>query len=114
MTLDHFRRAVLAALATMSICPACTSADEGRALPAVTAIAPNFYYHDLEAARGWYVDKLGFKPVFLSDWLVMVEVAPGMEIALVDGDQGSLKPVEDKGAMLTIETEELEDRKSVV
>jgi imidazolonepropionase-like amidohydrolase len=79
-----------------------------RQLPPVTAVAPNFYYDDLQEAKEWYVDKVGFRPLFVADWLVMVEVAPGMEIALVDGDQGSLKPVEDKGAMLTIETEQLE------
>jgi catechol 2,3-dioxygenase-like lactoylglutathione lyase family enzyme len=72
-----------------------TPAKEEQRLPSVTAIAPNFYYHDLQKAKEWYVDKLGFRPVFVDDWLVMVEVAPGMEIALVDGVSGSLKPVEE-------------------
>jgi catechol 2,3-dioxygenase-like lactoylglutathione lyase family enzyme len=86
-----------------------TPAKEEQRLPPVTAIAPNFYYHDLQKAKEWYVDKLGFRPVFVDDWLVMVEVAPGMEVALVDGVSGSLKPVEEKGAMLTVETEALEE-----
>jgi catechol 2,3-dioxygenase-like lactoylglutathione lyase family enzyme len=82
---------------------------ENQQLPHVTAIAPNFYYHDLQEAKEWYVDKLGFRPLFVDDWFVMVEVGPGMEIALVDGAKGALKPVHDKGAMLTIETEALEE-----
>ena len=109
MILHEIRLPALPALALAFLaCAPGSAAAEDRQLPAVTAIAPNFYYEDLEAAREWYVNKIGFEPVFVSDWLVMVEVAPGMEIALVDGEQGSLRPVEEKGAMLTIETEELE------
>jgi catechol 2,3-dioxygenase-like lactoylglutathione lyase family enzyme len=78
-------------------------------LPSVTALVPNFYYHDLATAREWYVDKLGFTPIYEGGWVVIVEVAPGMQIALVDGERGTLKPVEDKGALLVIETDELEE-----
>lgn len=96
--------------ALVAACSARSTAVSGeQVLPPVTAIAPNFYYHDLQEAKKWYVDKIGFRPIYIDDWLVMVEVAPGMEIALVDGVAGSLKPVADKGAMLTIETEELEE-----
>lgn len=40
--------------------------------------------------------------------MVIVEIGPGMQLALVDGEHGSLDPVDEKGALLVIETEELE------
>ena len=41
-------------------------------------------------------------------WIVIIETAPGSRVALADSSEGFLKPVEDKGALIAIETEELE------
>jgi len=88
-----------------------TAQQEGatRQLPPVNALVPNFYYADLEAARAWYVDKLGFPVVIDIGWVVIVEIAPGRQLALVDGEKGTLSPTEEKGALLVIETDALEE-----
>ena len=79
-----------------------------RTLPQVNALVPNFYYDDVEAAKDWYTNKLGFRTVVDLGWVAIVEVAPGMQIALVDGERGTLNAVEEKGALLVIETDALE------
>jgi len=72
--------------------------------PPVTALVANFYYQDLPAARKWYVDEMGFPVIYNDGWVVIVELGPGMQIALVDGAKGALKAIKDKGAMLAVET----------
>jgi catechol 2,3-dioxygenase-like lactoylglutathione lyase family enzyme len=111
MTIGNYFRAALASAVVIAAVTSASLANEledDRILPAVTALVPNFYYHDLEAAREWYVGKLGFQPVSDWGWGVIVEVGPGMQIALVYGARGTLRPVDEKGTMLVIETEELE------
>lgn len=83
-------------------------ANTDRSLPPVNALVPNFYYEDLDAARTFYIDKLGFPIVADIGWVVIVEIAPGRQLALVDGDKGTLSPVSDKGVLLVIETDALE------
>jgi len=97
----------LSLLALLSL-PVFAAADNESDLPSVSALVPNFYYADLDAARDWYVDKVGFHPLVDLGWVVIVEIGPGMQLALVDGERGSLQPVAEKGALLVIETEELE------
>jgi len=80
-----------------------------RTLPPVNALVPNFYYDDLEAAREFYIDKLGFPVVADIGWVAIVEIAPGRQLGLVDGEKGTLSPTEDKGALLVIETDALEE-----
>lgn len=80
-----------------------------RQLPPVNALVPNFYYDDVDAAKEWYVDKLGLRMMIDLGWVAIVEIQPGMQIAVVDGKRGTLDAVEDKGALLVIETDALED-----
>jgi len=40
---------------------------------------------------------------------VIVEIAPGRQLALVDGERGTLSPTPEKGALLVIETDALEE-----
>ena len=84
------------------------AAQERRELPPINALVPNFYYDDVEAAKRWYVDKLGFRMMIDLGWVAIVELQPGMQVALVDGERGTLSAVEDKGALLVIETDALE------
>ena len=80
-----------------------------RQLPPVNALVPNFYYDDVDAAKDWYADKLGLRTMIDLGWVAIVEIQPGMQIALVDGERGTLEAVEDKGALLVIETDALEE-----
>jgi len=84
------------------------AAQERRELPPIDALVPNFYYDDVDAAKRWYVDKLGFRMMIDLGWVAIVELQPGMQIALVDGERGTLHAVQDKGALLVIETAALE------
>ncbi len=100
---------ILLAAAALLVVPAALPAAPPGALPAVNAIVPNFYYKDLAAARRWYVGQVGFKPLYDDGWVVILAIGDGMQLALVDGSKGLMRPVEDKGMMLSIETDALED-----
>lgn len=80
-----------------------------RTTPPVNAVVANFYYADLAPARRWYVDGLGLKPIYDDGWVIIVEFGPGMQLALVDGTKGVMRPVKDKGTMLSIETDSLDE-----
>ncbi len=82
--------------------------------PPVNALVPNFYYNDLDAARDFYIDKLGFPVLYDAEWVVIVEIAKGMQLALVDGAKGALPAMEQKSALLVIETDALEEWYSYV
>ena len=86
--------------------PTVIAADEGH--PAVTGSLPFFYYEDLPGAVDWYRNKLGFKPLTEEEWVVILELTPGAYIGLVNAADGALKPTEDKGAMFSIDTPDLE------
>lgn len=88
--------------------PVTGSAQE-RPLPPIDALTPNFYYDDVEAAKRWWVDVLGFRMMIDLGWVAIVELQPGMQMALVDGERGTLRAVDDKGALLVIETDALEE-----
>ena len=81
---------------------------ENDANPSIAGGVPFFYYHDLPAAADWYQNKLGLKPVTEEDWVVIFELTPTSFIGLVNASGGSLRPTADKGALLSIETAELE------
>ena len=105
-----FRLTFPALLAFALISPASAQeASSGGQLPPVNALVPNFYYDDLAAAREWYVERLGFPVVIDIGWVVIVEIAPGRQLALVDGEKGTLSPSEEKDALLVIETDALEE-----
>lgn len=102
--------AVFASSTSQAQAPTETAASAAVGAPplSVNAIVPNFYYTDLAAARAWYVNELGLKPIYDDGWVVILEFGPGMQLALVDGERGFLKPVQDKGTMLSIETDDID------
>lgn len=69
---------------------------------------PFFYYHDLREAADWYQNKLGLSKLTEEDWVVIFELTDTSYIGLVNATGGTLRPTEEKGALLSIETAELE------
>lgn len=78
--------------------------------PDIAGAITFFYYDDLDAAVRWYRDVIGFEPYLVQDWLVLMRVGPGHSLGLVDAVSGSQRPIQglNKGATLSIETQELE------
>lgn len=76
--------------------------------PSIAGGVPFFYYDDLAEASDWYQNKLGLKKYADEGWVVIFELTPSSYIGLVNATGGSLRPIEEKGALLSIETEELE------
>lgn len=76
--------------------------------PPITGGVPFFYYQNLEEAANWYEHKLGLKKTAEKDWVVVFELTPTSYIGLVNASGGSLIPAENKGALLSIEAEQLE------
>lgn len=92
-------------VSVMLIAQACASDNSN---PSIAAGVPFFYYNDLNAAANWYENKLGLKKVTEEEWVVIFELTDTSYLGLVNASGGSLKPTEDKGAVLSIETSELE------
>jgi catechol 2,3-dioxygenase-like lactoylglutathione lyase family enzyme len=69
--------------------------------PRIDAGVPFFYYSDLNQAADWYENKLGLKKIADEDWVVIFALNPYSQIGLVDATGGSLRPIEDKGALLS-------------
>jgi len=80
-------------------------------LPGHAGAITFFYYDELDAAVRWYRDVIGFEPVMVEDWMALFQVTPGHRLGLVGAAEGSQSPVAgpNKGAMLSIETDCLED-----
>ena len=76
--------------------------------PSIAGGVPFFYYMDLQTAADWYKSKLGLKPLTEEDWVVIFELTPTSFLGLVDASSGTLRPTANKGALLSIETAELE------
>ncbi len=76
--------------------------------PSIAGVVPFFYYNDLNEAADWYEKKLGFDKVTEEDWVVIFEITKTSYLGLVNATGGSLQPTEEKGALLSIETAELE------
>ncbi len=76
--------------------------------PPIKAGVPFFYYHNLEEAAAWYEHKLGLKKHADEGWVVIFELNPSSHIGLVNASGGSLLPTKEKGALLSIETDDLE------
>ena len=76
--------------------------------PSIAGGIPFFYYKDLQAAADWYKNKLGLKPLTEESWVVIFELTPTSFLGLVNASGGTLRPTANKGAMLSIETAELE------
>ena len=91
---------------TATVLPAASAADEGH--PSIAGGVPFFYYNDLPAAADWYKNKLGLKVLTEEDWVVIFELNSSSYIGLVNATGGSLRPIADKGALLSIDTPNLE------
>jgi len=77
-------------------------------VPSIDSGVPFFYYQDIATAADWYENKLGLKKFADEGWVVIFELTPTSYIGLVNATDGTLHPIEEKGALLSIETEELE------
>jgi len=76
--------------------------------PSIAAGVPFFYYQDLASAADWYEHKLGLEKTTDEGWVVIFRLTPTSYIGLVNATDGTLRPAAEKGAMLSIETRELE------
>lgn len=83
--------------------------DDGAA-PHVAAVLTMFYYQDVDRAAAWYEDKLGFRRLMQTTGFVLFEVSGVAQLALIGAGHGSQQPIagSGKGAILSIETEDLE------
>ena len=79
-----------------------------RAHPSIANGVAFFYYDDLAAAASWYENKIGLKKVTSEPWVVIFELTDSSQLGLVNATGGSLRPTENKGVVLSIETAELE------
>ena len=93
-------------IANAAVLTTVFAADNGH--PAIAGGVPFFYYNDLPAAADWYKNKLGLKVLTEEDWVVIFELNSSSYIGLVNATGGSLKPIADKGALLSIDTPNLE------
>ena len=80
----------------------------GDSHPSIAGGVPFFYYTDLQEAADWYKNTLGLKPLTEEEWVVVFELTQGSYIGLVNATGGALKPTANKGALLSIDTSELE------
>lgn len=76
--------------------------------PPIAGGVPFFYYDDFDTAVDWYKNKLGLTPMTEEDWVAIFELTPTSYIGLVDVEGGSLGVAEEKGAMLSIDTPDLD------
>lgn len=83
-------------------------ASQPPANPSVAAGVTFFYYDDLDEAADWYENKLGLIKLTDEGWVVIFELTDSSHLGLVNATEGSLKPTENKGAMFSIDTAELE------
>ncbi len=83
-------------------------ASQPHANPSVAAGVTFFYYDDLDEAADWYENKLGLDKLTDEGWVVIFELTESSHLGLVNATDGSLKPTENKGAMFSIDTVDLE------
>ncbi len=90
-------------LGTGSICPA---PDARLAIMGATTI---FYYDDMQPARAFYSEILGFRMILDREWAVIFAVTDSFQLALVEGLTGSQVPIPgtNKGTMLSLVTGDL-------
>lgn len=99
--------AIVLALFIALALPAPAGASDN-ANPSITGGVPFFYYDDLKAAADWYENKIGLKRTTNEEWVVIFALTDTAYVGLVNATRGSLKPTENKGVVLSIETVELE------
>ena len=85
--------------------------DAWRALrPSIVGALTMFYYADLAAAADWYETVLGFERIFSTKGLELFRIEGAASLALVQDGYGSQRasPSRQKGAILSIHTDQLE------
>ena len=83
-------------------------ASQPQANPSIAAGVTFFYYDDLDEAADWYENKLGLNKLTDEGWVVIFELTDSSHLGLVNASDGTLKPTENKGAMFSIDTVDLE------
>ncbi len=83
-------------------------ASQPHANPSVAAGVTFFYYDDVNEAADWYENKLGLNRLTDEGWVVIFELTDSSHLGLVNASDGTLKPTENKGAMFSIDTVDLE------
>ncbi|MEJ8566200.1 VOC family protein [Elongatibacter sediminis] len=97
---------ILLSLLLLLFVQSASAADDSA--PEITAGVPFFYYTDLPEAVDWYKNKLGLEALVEDDWVVIIRITDSSYLGLVNASGGSLVPTDNKGALLSIETPELE------
>lgn len=99
---------IIAMVCLLSCAAAGTSESKKHEAPPITAGVPFFYYTDLREAVDWYQNKLGLEVLVDKEWVVIFRLNEASYLGLVNATGGSLVPTENKGALLSIETQDLE------
>lgn len=77
--------------------------------PKITSTISFFYYNDLRKAADWYENKLGLARSMDEKWVVLFALKGGARLGLVKTSDESLEAATNKGVMLSLETEQLEE-----
>jgi hypothetical protein len=102
--IQHGLRGILAAVLVFLSITGAPLAYTDSSLPSIAGSYPFFYYNDIESAEAWYAEKLGLKKAYDHGWVKIFEIVPGAYIGLVDATGVTLRPTENKGEMLSLET----------
>lgn len=68
-----------------------------------------FYYKDLEKALKFYREALELELAIDQGWCKILKINDSAYLGLVDEKKGSLRAVEEKGALLTLVVENVDD-----
>ncbi|MEO0997317.1 MAG: VOC family protein [Pseudomonadota bacterium] len=105
--LHPLRRFAAALGAFMAVFWSQTSAGEQPA-PAIAGTVTFFYYEDLEAAAGFYGELLQLPVTLEEDWVRIYRITPTSSVGLVRQGRGFHAVSDDKPAMLSIVTDEVD------
>ena len=86
----------------------CATKSQNTSELRISGGVPFFYYQDLAVAADWYEHTLGLRKVADEGWVAIIEITPTSFIGLVNATDGTLRPAAEKGAVLSIETPDLE------
>lgn len=105
----HLCRWFMTAASVVWVClPVTVNGTGNGESPSIKAGVPFFYYQDLPQAVDWYEHKLGLRKIVDKGWVAIFALNSASQIGLVNATDGSLSPTTEKGALLSIETDDLE------
>lgn len=75
----------------------------------IKGVTTLFYYDDVRRALDFYERVIGLRKAVDLDWCVLLEILPNAHLGLIDSTGGSQRPIPgaNKGAMITLETDDL-------